>query len=168
MSIKSLLIEATARDIRITRFLATKLPADKADWRPTPGQRSALELLQYLTSCGYVPALWLSTGNEELVKPLREERSKVTLATFDAAMARQGERLAKLIQDTPEADFDSKKVKLFWGDEVTLGEMFMEISVKFLAAYRMQFFLYLKQMGVEGLGTSHVWAGREPAPQPAK
>jgi hypothetical protein len=43
--------------------------------------------------------------------------------------------------------------------------MLLETTVKFLCAYRMQLFLYLKQMGVEGLGTAHAWAGRDPKPQ---
>ena len=52
---KSELIGSLQHEVRILLHLASKVDRDKLDYRPTPKQRSTLELLQYLTIMG--PAL---------------------------------------------------------------------------------------------------------------
>jgi hypothetical protein len=47
---------------------------------------------------------------------------------------------------------------------MSLGAAIMNSSVKFLAAYRMQLFLYIKQLGRQELSTVQNWGGRDPAP----
>lgn len=159
------LIDAALQDIKICRFLATKVPAGMHGWRPTVGQRSVLELMQYLTRCGIAPPVALAGGSWDLAQPYRDASAKVTVETFDAAMAKQADQIREFITNTSDADLTGKMVELPWGDKVSVGRMFVDCGLKFLTAYRMQFFLYLKQMGVEGLGTSHCWAGREPLPK---
>lgn len=158
-------IEAAAQEIKICRHLATKIPANMYDWRPTHGQRSVLELLQYLSRAGIAASVALSGGSWDLAQPYRDASAKVTPATFDAAMENQLAQIRDFLNGIPEADFSTRTVELPWGDKVTLGRMMLECGLKFLAAYRMQLFLYLKQMGVPGLVTANCWAGRDPLPQ---
>lgn len=39
-------------ELRVIKHLATKIPEGKGDYRPSPSQRSTLELLQYLSGVG--------------------------------------------------------------------------------------------------------------------
>lgn len=157
-------IDAAIRDINICKFLATKIPADKHDWRPTPGQRSVTELLQYLSRCGIGAALALMVGDWSAADPHKADAAKVTVETFGAAMDRQADQIRELITGISQADWDNKQLELPWKETVSVPRMLIEVQIKFLTAYRMQLFLYLKQMGVEGLGTVQVWGGSDPAP----
>lgn len=51
---KSELIESLQHEVRILLHLAGKVDRAQLDYRPTPKQRSTIELLQYLTvmACG--------------------------------------------------------------------------------------------------------------------
>ncbi len=162
---RQMILDAALRDIKIAKFLATKVPADKRDWRPTPGQRSVTELLQYLSRCGIGASVALLAGNWDAAQPYREEAAKVTLENFGEAMDRQAVQLTEFVNGISESDWTGKQITLPWEVTVPVPQMLLEVTVKFLCAYRMQLFLYLKQMGVEGLGTSHAWAGCDPKPQ---
>ena len=44
------LLNACRHETKVIKHLATRLPEDSMDWRPTEGQRSMLELMRYLAS----------------------------------------------------------------------------------------------------------------------
>ena len=44
------LLDSCRHETEVIKHLATKVPADKHDWRPSEGQRSIRELMQYLTA----------------------------------------------------------------------------------------------------------------------
>lgn len=46
---KSELVASLQNEVRILLHLASKIDRAKLDYRPTPNQRSTIELLQYLT-----------------------------------------------------------------------------------------------------------------------
>ena len=52
---KDELIGSLQNEVRILQHLCTKIEPSMVDYRPTPKQRSTLELLRYLTNMG--PAL---------------------------------------------------------------------------------------------------------------
>ncbi len=60
---KNDLLSSFLSEIEIVRHLTTKVPADRMDYRPSEGQRSALELLRYLASCGVGSACAMVDGN---------------------------------------------------------------------------------------------------------
>lgn len=162
MTSKQDVIDAALHEIKVCRFLATKVPDGMHSWRPTHGQRSVLELMQYLVRCGIAPAVSRLGGSKDLALPYIDAATKVTPASFDSAMETQAGQIREFVMGISDADWKSKLVELPWGEKVSVGRALLESSVKYLTAYKMQLFLYLKQMGVQGLGSSHCWAGREP------
>ena len=52
---KSELVALLQKEVRLLLHLTTKIDPDMLDYRPTPKQRSTIELLRYLTTSG--PAL---------------------------------------------------------------------------------------------------------------
>mgnify|MGYP005725594825 FL=1 len=49
MSLADIIIESIEHETTVIKHLASKISSDVLDYRPTPSQRSMLELLQYLT-----------------------------------------------------------------------------------------------------------------------
>src|SRR5205814_980033 len=55
MMTKEEFLDSCAHETRVIRHLAGKILPGGLDWKPTPVQRTTLELLRYLTSCAIVP-----------------------------------------------------------------------------------------------------------------
>ena len=149
-------------EIDVIKFLGAKTPPDKLDYRPSPGQRSALELLQYLTLCGHRIAEVVLTENWALREEYAKESELVTLETFAAAMDRQADRLRTLVAGIADEEWSTRTVRLPWGHETSVPGLLLNATIKFLVAYRMQLFLYLKAMGRTDLGTAQCWLGTDP------
>lgn len=155
------LLRSALHEIDVAKFLATKIPQDKVDWKPSETQRSVTELLQYLSRCGISAFESLCAPKEaraEIGQRYREESASVTLANFEEAMDRQATRLWEAMDPLSDEDLQ-RQVTLPWGQPATVGECFLTTAVKFLTAYRMQLFLYMKQMGMTDLGTLQSWVG---------
>lgn len=163
---KSELISSLQNEVRILLHLTSKIDKSMLDYRPTPKQRSTLELLKYLTIMG--PSLiqaakagafdrdaWVAA-----TKAAAERDYEQTLA----ALAAQRETYASLIGDMSDADLRTE-VEMFTG-KTTRGAFIVNLVLSGCAAYRTQLFLYLKACGREELGTSNLWGGMD-APPPA-
>ncbi|HET7218327.1 MAG TPA: hypothetical protein VFJ02_09775 [Vicinamibacterales bacterium] len=157
--IKSELIASLQNEVRILQHLAGKVDRTQLDYRPTPKQRSTLELLQYLTIMGpaliaaakrggFDPAVW--TAEEQAAEAL--DFDQVT-----AAIARQADVYPALLDDMTDADFRTEIV--MFGQKTTRGAFFVNVVLAGCAAYRTQLFLYLKKCGREELSTLNLWAG---------
>jgi hypothetical protein len=153
-------------EVKVIRHLATKVPPGAWDWRPTPGQRSMLELLRYLTVCGSIGTTYAASGTWARAEELEKEAESVTPETFDAAMARQMALLEEVVRSIPEEDLLARDAKMPWGAPTKLGIGLIDMGLKPLTAYRMQFFLYAKQAGNAALGPANCWVGIDP-PKPA-
>ena len=154
-------LRAALHEIDVAKFLAEKIPADRADWRPSETQRSVTELLQYLSRCGISAFEALRAPAEErpaIGKKYRDASASVTLDNFEDAMDKQATQLWEVLDPLSDDDLQ-EMVALPWGQPVTVGELFLTTVVKFLTAYRMQLFLYMKQMGMSDLGTLQSWVG---------
>ncbi len=155
------LLDAMQREYALIRHLASKVNAQNADYRPTPGQRSMTELLQYLSFCGSgATATMIDTGWERY-KEYSEAAQSVTWETFPAALDAEEARLAGLFQEISAEDFASREAKTPLSEILPLGRALLEVPMKWLPAYRMQLFLYLKESGLSELGTYNCWAGRD-------
>jgi hypothetical protein len=163
---KSELIASLQNEVRILLHLASKIDSTSADYRPTPKQRSTIELLRYLILMGpmlvrftkagaFDPAVW--TAEEQLVKGL-------DLQQTIAALAAHSELYASLLGDMTDADFRAD-VEMF-GNKTTKGAFIVNLVLCGCAAYRTQIFLYLKACGRDELTTMNLWAGMD-APVPA-
>ncbi|MFM8980590.1 MAG: DinB family protein [Planctomycetia bacterium] len=152
-------LAAVDHETRVAKHLAARLPPGALDWRPTPGQRSTLELLRYLTSAASVPCLAMVRGHWDDAEALEQQAAAVTPATFDAAMDRQRALIADTLAPLGERDFLERDARLPWGTPVKLGEALVRTVLYVYVAYRMQLFLYAKQSGNAGLGPHDCWAG---------
>ena len=156
---KSELIGSLQHEVHILLHLAGKIDRAKLDYRPTPKQRSILELLRYLTVMG--PAM------VEAAKGGAFDRAAWGAATqaaesrdFDqtlAAIAAQRDIYASQLGAMSDADF-RVEIEMF-GRKTTRGAFLVNTVLCGYAAYRAQLFVYLKACGREELNTMNLWAG---------
>jgi hypothetical protein len=160
---KSELIGSLQHEVRILLHLATKIDRTTLDYRPTPKQRSTIELLKYLSVMGpelvratkagrFDPEIW--TRAEKAAEARDFEQ---TLAAIEA----QADEYATLLADMSDADFRAE-VEMF-GKMTTRGAFIVNLVLGGCAAYRTQLFLYLKACGREELNTVNLWAGVDAA-----
>jgi hypothetical protein len=156
---KSELIGSLQHEVHILLHLASKIDPSTLDYRPTPKQRSTLELLKYLSIMG--PALVRSarTGSFD-VEAWTAADNAARARDFDqtlAAIAEHRETYAALLGDMSDDDFRTE-IEMF-GRKVTRGSFITNMVLCGCAAYRTQMFLYLKACGREELNTMNLWAG---------
>lgn len=156
---KAELIAALQNEVRILLHLADKVDPAKTDYRPTPKQRSTIELLRYLTMMGPAMATAAAAGSfDEAAWAAAEEATKtMTLAQAKAAIAGQTATYAATLGNLADADFRAE-ISLF-GPPTTRGVWLVSWVLSGCVAYRTQLFLYLKACGREELGTMNLWAG---------
>jgi hypothetical protein len=158
---KSELIASLQHEVRILLHLASKIDSAWLDYRPTPKQRSTIELLRYLSYMGPM-LVKLALGSID-----RADRS-VWTTVQQAAQARNFEETlaeiathadvyATLLGNLTDADFRAE-FEGFRG-KTTRGAFIVNLVLCGCAAYRTQLFLYLKACGREELTTSNLWAG---------
>jgi hypothetical protein len=131
------------------------------DYRPTPKQRSTLELIQYLTIMGPELIKAAKAGRFDPAAWTAAEKTAYT-RDFDqslAAIAGQRDLYASLLSDMADADL-RHEVSLF-GTAESRGAFIVNSVLCGCAAYRTQLFLYLKACGREELNTMNLWAGRD-------
>jgi hypothetical protein len=167
MYTKADFLTAIAKETKILKHLATCVPPSGLDYRPTPGQRSTLELMQYLTIGAHAAAIYAVTGAWEHWEKLDAESKAVTAATFGKALDRQRSGIAKQLKPFNDASLKKKSTKDFSGAKVPLGAGLMAMVLQQLTAYRMQLFLYAKAAGNSAIGTSDVWRGKAAKPMKA-
>jgi hypothetical protein len=160
---KSELIASLQHEVDVLLHLASKIDRLKLDYRPTPKQRSTIELLQYLSvmgpelvkaakAGGFDPAIWTVAEKAARARDFDE-----TLAAIGA----QREAYPALLADVSDADFRAE-IEMF-GSKTTRGSFIVNLVLCGCAAYRTQLFLYLKACGREELGTMNLWAGVDAA-----
>ncbi|HEU4693201.1 MAG TPA: hypothetical protein VFS23_32785 [Vicinamibacterales bacterium] len=165
---KSELIASLQHEVRILVHLSSKLDRSMLDYRPTPKQRSAIELLRYLTIMGPNLVKFARSGSFDPAAWTVEEKAAAA-RDFDqtvAAIAAQSDTYAKLIGEISDADFRGE-IEMF-GTRTTRGAFLVNLVLCGHAAYRTQLFVYLKACGREELSTMNLWAGVDaPPPVPA-
>jgi hypothetical protein len=154
------LIASLQHEVNVLLHLAGKIDRAKLDYRPTPKQRSTIELLKYLSMMGPTiieyakaetpdPSLWANAAKEAEARNFDQ-----TLA----AIAAQKDAYATLLGSMSDADFRAE-VNDFTGGKTTRGSLIVNLVLCGCAAYRTQLFCYLKACGREDLGTMNLWAG---------
>jgi hypothetical protein len=161
---KSELVASFQSEVRILLHLAGKIDRNRLDYRPTPKQRSTIELLKYLTMMG--PALIRTAQSGEFDAPAWTAAEQATeamdLDQTVAAIAAQAEVYPKLLGEMSDADFRAG-IELF-GEKTTRGAFIVNQALAACAAYRTQLFLYLKACGRSELNTMNLWAGVDAPP----
>jgi hypothetical protein len=156
---KTELVAALQGEVRILLHLAGKLEPSMLDYRPTPKQRSTLELLRYLTVMGPQLVQAAKTATFDTVAWTAAEKAAAardfqqTLGTIAA----QSEGYAAALADVSDAAM-REEIELF-GERISRGACLVQWVLCGCAAYRTQLFLYLKACGREELNTMNLWAG---------
>ena len=163
---RSELIGTLQQEIRILVHLAGKVDASMLDYRPTPKQRSTLELLRYLTTSG--PALiQYAKGQPVDAEAIAAATQAANSRNFDetvAALAALSDQYAELLADVSDDDL---RGEIMWvdGSRISRGLFLVNYVFGQAAQYRLQLFLYLKACGREELNTMNLWLGADvPAP----
>jgi len=159
---KSELIALLQKEVRLLLHLTTKIEPAALDYRPTPKQRSTIELLRYLTNTG--PALIRYAKGQPLdAAAIAEATQAANLRDFDetvAVLAAQADLYAELLADMSDDDL---RTEMTWvdGSRISRGLFLVNYLFGQLTAYRLQLFLYLKACGREELNTMNLWIGAD-------
>jgi hypothetical protein len=162
---KDELIAALNNEIRILLHLASKIDAEKLDFRPTAKQRTLLELLQYLAIMGPIHARAVMAnafdaeawGSEWSTGEAAAKQ--MTLEEVKDAIGKQPAVFAQLLGACSDADLRAE-IEMF-GSKASRGAMLVNLVLCHYSAYRMQLFQYLKASGREELNTMNLWVGRD-------
>lgn len=159
---KQQLLNNIEKEMNICRRLYTKLPPDQMNFTPGEGVRTTLELLQYLSIAGtLMPGYWLKENDTDFgtFYGANVAASK-TMAheQFLTVMDEQLITIKNLFNQVSEDDLLHKEITYPWsGVKAPLGEAIIATSIKWLAAYKLQLFLFIKLCGDKQLATADAW-----------
>ena len=159
---KQHLLNNIEKEINICRRLYTKLPPDQMNFTPGEGVRTTLELLQYLTITGTImPFYWLKEADNDFGAYYGAHVAASKTMTPEQFLATMDEQIViakKLFDELSNDDLLNKEVAYPWnGVKAPLGEAIIATSIKWLAAYKLQLFLYIKLCGSKQLATADAW-----------
>jgi hypothetical protein len=160
---KDELIATLEHEVRILLHLISKVEPRMLDYRPTPKQRSMLELLQYLVIVAPVQLRTIQSGTFDMgsfrERWIAEEQKAKAMGLGEAteAIAKQPELIREVVNSLSDADL-RQEMEMF-GARGSRGAWLIGMPHAHYVAYRMQLFLYLKSCGREELSTMDLWAG---------
>src|ERR1700759_5498750 len=141
-------VTSLKEEIRILLHLIGKVDPAKVDFRPTPKQRSILELLQYLAIqtptqiTVFKNGVFTRAAMMAAWGPVQEAAKNYSLQQCVAAIEKQGAEFDTIFSPWKDADF-REPLNMF-GNQKTRGFFMVNVVISSLAAYRMQLFGYLK------------------------
>lgn len=162
---KDELISALRGEVKIIVHLLSKVEPAHLDYRPTPGQRSLIELVRYLAimaplhlrgalAASFDMDAWRADWSQH-----QAAASSMGLEEATAAIAAQADLAPALIGEASEewlsAEFD------MFGMRSSRRAKIVSLVLCHYSAYRMQLFLYLKSAGRPELNTLNLWVGRD-------
>lgn len=154
-------LDSILKETRIIRHLYSKLPEGGLDYRPTPQQRSTLELLQYLSHFAGIEAAAIKQGQALNFESSMQEAYRMPVENFLSEMDKQDQAIIDVFNSLSEADME-KQADLFGrGQSRPIKVWLMETMFKSLVGYKMQFFLYLKACGISEISTPNLWRGED-------
>ena len=160
------LIASLQNEVQILLHLATKIDRAKLDYRPTPKQRSTIELLRYLSMMGPALVQAAKAGAFDGAAWAAAEQA-ASARRFDeaqAAIAAQPAAYTALLADVSDDDLRAE-VDPFGAGKTSRGAFLVTQVLCGGAAYRTQLFLYLKACGREELSTWNLWVGMDEPPK---
>src|SRR5881394_2838808 len=104
---KEELITSLQNEVRILLHLTTKVDRNQLDYRPTPKQRSTIELLRYLTIMGpsLIPAIKTGAFDGAAFGVAQAAANTMNFDQVLAAIEKQGNDYAQQLGGWPDADF---------------------------------------------------------------
>ena len=156
---KDEIIAQLQKEVRILLHLAGKIDRSKLDYRPTPTQRSTIELLRYLQIMGPSLVRAIKSGAFD-VERWQADSAAASAMNFDevlAAIGKQSAEYPRLLGEWSDADFRGE-IEMF-GRKSSRAAFLLELVLGGCAAYRTQLFCYLKSCGRDELNTMNLWQG---------
>jgi hypothetical protein len=156
---KEELIASLQNEVRILLHLCSKIDRSKLDYRPTPKQRSTIELLRYLTIMGPGLVGAIKVGNFDgaawgaAVAASNAKNFDQVLASIEAQSAGYAESIGAY------SDADLRGEIEMFGRKSSRGSVLVNMVLCGYAAYRTQLFCYLKACGRDELNTMNLWGG---------
>ena len=157
---KSELMAALKHESKIVLHLAGKCDRKQLDYRPTPKQRSTLEMLRYLSMMGPEIVRYAFSANpgfDDWTKAV-EAADKLDYDGVVKQIAALPKTYDALLGGVADADFRTE-IKDFEGLTVSRGAFLVNLALAGHVAYRTQVFLYLKANGQDQLDSSNLWNG---------
>lgn len=156
---KQELIASLQNEARILVHLISKVEPHMIDYRPTPKQRSTIELLRYLSHMGplLLPAIKSGQFDGAAWQAAVGNAAIQNFEQISASIATLSDQYAQLVSGFSDADFRGE-IEMF-GRRESRGSLIVGFVLGGHAAYRTQLFLYLKANGRDELNTFNLWAG---------
>jgi len=160
---KDQLLDNLKREIVLLKQLAVLIEEKDLTYRPHEKVRTTFELMQYLSGVGS----WMMRRfvKNDITPELREKemafRSTLTLQNFQTRLDEQWKEIQDYMEQISENDLLKKEIELPWKEKMILGTAIINAPIKWLAAYRMELFMYLKMNGRPDLGTKDAWVPQE-------
>lgn len=165
MITKDQVAAAMLRECDIALHLYGKLPAGAADYRPSSTQRSTLELLRYLAISGMAGMDCMAHGDWKRFGDHAASTKEMPFDGFPEAMAKQKAFIEAFFAGVSETTLETQEAPLPGGGSAPLGVAILNGPFKWIAAYKLQLFLYAKACGATELGTSNAWRGADMPPK---
>jgi len=164
---KEELIGNLQNEVRILLHLTSKVHRNQLDYRPTPKQRSTIELLRYLTIMGpnLIPAIKTGTFDGAAFGASQAAANAMNFDQVVAAIEKLSSTYAEQLGAFSDADFRGQ-IDMF-GQKSSRGSHLVFLLVSGHAAYRTQLFCYLKACGRDELNTMNLWGGMDAPMQAA-
>ena len=158
---KQHLLNNIEKEINICRRLYTKIPPGQMNFRPKEGVRSILELLQYLGVVGSAMlSYWLKKDDIDFntffdTKVITSKA--MPHEQFLTVMNEQMATIKDLFNQIGEEDLLNREIAYPWGGNAPMGEAIIATSIKWLSAYKLQLFLFIKLSDDQKLTTADAW-----------
>ena len=145
----------------VAKHLHTKLTPAVYDYKPSPKQRTTTELLRYLSICGIAGIQSLYQSDWKAFNKYVERSAAMKAEDFPAAIDLQKREIKEFFDSVTERDLETRDAKLPVGGTQLLGQAILDLPFKWLPAYKLQLFIYLKANGAEELNTANAWMGMD-------
>ena len=162
---KAELVTSLQHEVSVLLHLASKIDRMQVDFRPTPTQRSTIELLRYLTVQGPVLVESAKAGAFDGAAwgAAQGQANTLDVDGLCAVIATQRDQYAAQLADVTDADM-AAQIEMF-GSQSSRGAFLVNIVLANHIAYRTQLFMYLKLCGREELNTANLWRGMDAPPR---
>lgn len=157
---KENLVQSIQNEFRIIKHLWEKIPTGTEGYKPTEGQRTTLELLQYLSAIFANATHVIYEGNTDAYKTAPLKAEDTTMENFPSTMDAQLAVWKGMMEKFDDAQMNTV-INIYGMGDKTKGVYLVENLIKWAGAYKMQLFLYIKSSGNTSLGTSNLWGGMD-------
>ncbi len=154
---KQELLSLMERECRVCIRVFSKMGPESYGYKPTEGQRTTFELIQYMSYAFAGAANAIAGRGWDWWKEHEAVAAKMAPADFADAMETQIEELRNVLTGVDDETFNNTTVSdLPWPTENTVGVELLENCLRWIIGYKMQLFLYARSNGVE-MSTMDCW-----------